>query len=119
MKIKAGQEEAYAAYKEKNSHDPYSYGVVTYTERWADFMEKLLEKGAKLEDIAKESSHSADTEGITGFMYGCAVSALARFWEHGEDLRKWHNKEHNRADLNEKEGGGTANPAVLTIGTKE
>ena len=42
---------------------------------------------------AKEASHLADSEGITGFMYGCAVSMLAQCWKHGEELRRWHNKD--------------------------
>ncbi len=53
-----------------------------------------------------------------GFMYGTAVSILSQTWKHGEQLRRWHNKETqigNEGDIaNEK--GGTLNPALLTIG---
>jgi len=48
--------------------------------------------------------------GITGFMYGCAVNLLSQCWKHGEELRKWHNKEYGH------EGDGVVNPAVFTIG---
>lgn len=69
-----------------------------------------LLRGEKLIDIADKTSHEADTEGITGFMYGCAVNALSQLWEYGEELRRWHNKEYNY------DGDGVVNPAILTVG---
>ena len=60
-------------------------------------------------DVAKELSFKADTEGITGFMYGCAVSILSQCWKYGEELRGWHNKQYNY------DGKGVVNPAVLKI----
>lgn len=69
-----------------------------------------LLRGDKIVDIADSTSHEADTEGITGFMYGCAVNALSQLWEYGEELRKWHNKEYNY------DGEGVVNPVILTIG---
>lgn len=69
-----------------------------------------LLRGDKIVDIADSTSREADTEGITGFMYGCAVNALSQLWEYGEELRKLHNKEYNY------EGDGVVNPAILTIG---
>lgn len=69
-----------------------------------------LLRGDKIVDIADSTSREADTEGITGFMYGCAVNVLSQLWEYGEELRKWHNKEYNY------EGDGVVNPAILTIG---
>jgi hypothetical protein len=75
-------------------------------------MEGGIAAGKEIKDIASETSHLADTEGITGFMYGAAVSILAQCWIHGEELRKWHNGEYNY------DGEGTVNPAILTISTK-
>jgi hypothetical protein len=60
-------------------------------------------------DIASKTSHEADIEGITGFMYGTAVKVLTDCWKHGEDLRKWHNGEYGHT------GEGVVNPAVMTI----
>lgn len=94
---------------EVNSKDSYSNGVITYLKRWADLMELEIDSGKKLIDIADKASHDADTEGITGFMYGCAVSILSQVWVHGEELRKWHNKEFGY------EGEGCVNPAILTV----
>lgn len=108
MKIKPELLTDYAEYKAKNT-DPYGNEVVVYGERWMNAMEAELAAGNKLEAIADATSHTVNTNGITGFMYGCAVSALSRFWEHGEDLRKWHNKEYGH------EGAGVVNPAILTI----
>lgn len=113
MKIKAEKAEEFSKCLEANSHDGYSLAVMNYLTRWADLMETEIAKGKKLADIAEKTSHKADTEGITGFMYGCAVNILAQVWEHGEELRKWHNKEYDY------EGDGVVNPAIITINEKE
>lgn len=110
MKIKAGKEKEFEHFVEINSKDGYSLGVVNYMKRWADLMEKEMAKGKKLVDIADKTSSAADTEGITGYMYGCAVHYLSLLWEHGEELRKWHNKQYDY------EGDGTVNPAIITVG---
>lgn len=101
--------------------DPYGGRVVSYAEDWANFMERDMAKGLTIEDCAKATSHEADTDGITGFMYGAAVSILSEVWAHGEALRRWHNldcqlgKEGERAN----ESGGVLNPALMNIGEKE
>ncbi len=118
MKIKVGQEQPYADYVAMNSTDGYSKCVVDYGERWADLMEQKLAEGAPLESFAENTSHDADTDGITGFMYGCAVHALAQFWEHGETLRIWSNLKEQYGTEGEKANanGGVLNPALLNIG---
>jgi hypothetical protein len=117
MKLKAGTEAEYQKYKDINSTDPYSARVVSYGDEWAVLMEKRMEQGEKIADIAKETSREADTDGITGFMYGAAVSALAHFWEHGEELRQWHNLKTQIGTEGEKANkeGGTLNPALLCV----
>lgn len=97
--------------------DPYGKAGLDYAEQWADLMENAMSNGAKLVDIAKDTSHQADTDGITGFMYGCAVSLLSQCWEHGEALRQWHNLDTQLGTEGEKanESGGTLNPALLNI----
>ena len=93
---------------EINSKDPYGNGVVKYARRWAKYMQHLIAEGKTVIEIAEKASHDCDIEGITGFMYGCAVKALAQSWKYGEELRKWHNKDYGY------EGDGVVNPAVLT-----
>ena len=117
MKLKAGMEKEYQEYYDNNTKDGYSKGVVDFTQRWADLMEDWMGQGANIADIAKRASHEADTEGLTGFMYGCAVQALAHFWEHGEELRRWHNIDTQIGTEGEKanESGGVLNPAILTV----
>ena len=119
MKLKRGVKTKYLKYVRMNSKDGYSKAVVTYAEDWAAIMEKKLKKrGVKVKDIAEASGHEADTQGITGFMYGCAVSALAQFWVHGEELRRWHNREYLDEEKAAKadKSGGVVNPAILTFG---
>lgn len=98
--------------------DPYGARILSYAKDWAELMETEIDAGNRLEDIAKDTSHCADTDGITGFMYGAAVSVLAKVWEHGERLRRWHNLETQIGTEGERanESGGTLNPAVLNIG---
>ena len=98
--------------------DPYGGAVIKYCEAWADLMEKEIATGKSAQDVAKDASHKADTEGITGFMYGCAVSILSKVWEHGEELRRWHNLDTQLGTEGEKanKSGGVLNPAILNIG---
>jgi hypothetical protein len=93
--------------------DGYGKACVDYARNWARLMQKQMSDGAELKDIAGACSHLADTEGITGFMYGAAVSMLSKCWLHGEELRKWHNKEYNH------EGEGVVNPAMITISSND
>ena len=74
---------------------------------------KVIDALQAIMENAESLSHEADTEGITGFMYGCAVSILSSSWEYGEELRKWHNKEYDY------EGDGVVNPAIITLQKRE
>jgi hypothetical protein len=95
----------------KNQESGYGRAVLRFAERWATLMEQRMHRGEKLEDCADATLHEADHEGITGFMYGVAVSGLAHAWVHGDQLRRWHNGEYGQPDAK-----GTVNPAVLVIG---
>ena len=99
----------YDNWKAKNT-TPYEVAIFVYAEKWANLMEAALAEGKSIVDVADKTSHQADEEGITGFMYGAAVSILSQCWEHGEELRKWHNKEHNQPDAK-----GVVNPALVTV----
>lgn len=112
MKIKDGMEAAYIDWKAKNT-DPYGAAIFQFAEEWADGIEQGLRIGRTLEECAKGCSEYADTlaGGITGFMYGAAVSILSQCWEHGEQLRRWHNTR-----MGQPEAEGTINPALLTVG---
>lgn len=97
--------------------DPYGKGCLDFAERWADAMEMRMSAGESLEAVAESTSHEADTEGITGFMYGAAVSTLSQCWKHGEQLRRWHNLATQIGAEGEdaNESGGVLNPALLNI----
>ena len=116
LKDETGWNKAVAA-----NNDPYGSCCIRYCEAWANLMEAYMADGATLEDIAKKASYEADHEGITGFMYGCAVGLLSHVWEHGEALRRWHNldiqigNEGERANNN----GGVLNPAIICLGSSE
>lgn len=98
--------------------DDYGSCAVRYAARWAAMMEARIAAGAAVADCAADASHEADVEGVTGFMYGCAVSILAAVWERGEELRRWHNLKTQIGDEGARANatGGVLNPALLTIG---
>lgn len=112
MTIELRDEEKWNKVKEVNKSD-YGKATVDYAEGWALLMQVELTKGKRLKDIANQTSYELGFMGITGFMYGCAVSILAECWKHGEELRQWHNAEYGQPDAK-----GTINPALLTIKSK-
>lgn len=91
------------------NQDPYGNSFYVYAEGWAKLMQAEIAKGRTVQECAEETSFKLSFLGITGFMYGAAVSILSKCWLHGETLRKWHNKEYNH------EGDGVVNPAIMTI----
>lgn len=100
--------------------DGYGACGIRFAARWAWNMEHALMLGETVSGCADRCSRDADIEGITGFMYGCAVSVLARVWVHGEELRRWHNVDTQMQDEGKKanETGAVLNPALLSIGGK-
>lgn len=103
-----------------NNQDPYGNRCYTYARDWADLMESRIAKGENIAAMAKETSREADTDGITGFMYGVAVSILYAVWEHGEALRLWHNLDTQIGTEGEKanDNGTVLNPALLNVQPK-
>lgn len=113
MKIKEGMENNYQEMAKEWKKDFMGASTLRYLERWANIMEALAEDGMNIGEAAEQSNHVADTEGITGYMYGMAVSVLTEVWEYGDDLRVWHNQHYGY------EGEGTVNPAVLKIDNEQ
>lgn len=99
------------------NQDSYGNACVKYAEKWAMLMQAKMKDGASIASCADETGSLADDEGITGFMYGCAVSMLAQCWKYGEELRRWHNKDvqlSTEGDAANK-SGAVLNPACLVI----
>lgn len=118
MNFKAGKEPDWLEGK-KNNTDGYGNAIFQYAERWANMMDAHIASGKVLTgDDIKAMSNLADTEGITGFMYGAAVSILSSVWIHGEQLRRWSNRDIQIKDEGDKanDTGGVLNPALLCIG---
>lgn len=115
--MKIVNQSEYDAWKAKQS-DAYGARIFSYAEDWAKLMEAHMADGVALETCADADSHIADTDGITGFMYGAAVQVLAKSWIHGEQLRRWHNLKTQIKDEGEKanDAGTVLNPAILNVG---
>lgn len=111
MKVIEGKEKEYEQYVKNNSKDAYSKAVVTWGENFA----KLLDGGRSDFDVM---THESDTEGGTGFMYGCMIEAIAHFHPRGEEVRQWHNTQWGGKRAGEvNKSGGVINPAIIEINT--
>ena len=92
-----------------NSKDGYALYAVTYARRWAKYMQYCMKKYNKtLPQIADKASNASDIDGISGFMYGCAVAILVQCWKYGEELCRWHNKGYGEEGVDR-----IVNPAVI------
>ncbi len=100
-----------------NQQDDYGVAGYKFAQSWAELMEEAIDRGEKLEDVAKNLSHKAAVEGISGFQYGLAVELLSQVWEHGEELRRWHNLDTQVKNEGDKanENGGVLNPALVVL----
>ncbi len=109
---------AWAKWQESNK-EGYGLAILRYAEVWARLMESRFGSGEAIEAIAADTSYLANTEGITGFMYGAAVKVLSDVWVHGEALRCWHNIDTQLGTEGEQanETGGVLNPAMLSLST--
>ncbi len=104
---------------EAQKGDGYGLGVYGFAEAWARLMQAKLAEGKQIAESADECCSLADKGfGISGFMYGAAVSVLSHCWKHGEELRRWHNLKTQIRDEGERANktGGVLNPALLSIG---
>lgn len=104
FKFSEGGEEKWKMSVEKNT-DFYGKGVLDFAKAWAIYMEESTLTKESMEEACKK----AGVDGITGFMYGAAVSLLSECWKQGEELRKLHNEEYGHS------GEGVVNPAIITI----
>lgn len=110
----------YGEYAAGNS-DPYANAVLRYASAYGKSMENAIANGKSLESAISTYEHICDDEGISGFMFGCAMKELAYFWEHGEELRKIHNLKTQIGTEGERanESGGILNPAMLCFGARK
>jgi hypothetical protein len=100
--------DAFNEWKAKNTDD-YGTVIFEYAVSWAKLMQVEMSQGKTIPECAEKTSFQLGFLGITGFIYGAAVTILSACWKHGEALKSWHNKKYNH------EGEGVVNPALLTI----
>jgi len=83
--------------------------IVDYSERWARLMQMRLINAETLEDIAQETSHEANIDGVSITMHFHAVWLLSGSWKYGEELRLWHNKKCGVS----KDTGDVVDPSLI------
>jgi len=96
MKFVKGKEKVWKEGLKRNANGKISdFGGAIYyfAERWANAMEKRIENGEKLLDIAMEESSKVLKEMenyiLSGFQMMCAISILSEVWKYGEELKYW------------------------------
>lgn len=101
-----------------NNTNPYGRACFVFANELAKNLEDLMvDTGRPFNELSsaeiKEAEDKADkvVGGVTGFMYGVAISCLTDVWEYGEELRKYHNTQ-----MGNPSAKGTINPAILNIG---
>lgn len=102
LNTKPGKEKEYSDWFDKNT-DSYSRRCFTFAEGWAEKIEDEISKmppHASVIDIITEcadrTAREEDTDGITGFMYGCACSILEQEWKYGDEFKQWRENERNK-----------------------
>lgn len=83
--------------------------IMRFARRWAKYMQVLISEGKQVADIAEETSHICDIDGVSSNMFACVVESLVRTWKYGKELHEWHKKEYGY------EGDGVVNPAVVNV----
>lgn len=118
--MKLVDREKYQAWKDKQA-DGYGLTCFAFAEQWAELMEEWMDGGKTIPEMAELASSIVDNRpgfGITGFMHGMAVAILSECWIHGEELRKWHNRDtqlHDEGDKANEEPDAVLNPALIKI----
>lgn len=99
------------------NQDPYGFGCYKYGCNWAALMEERVKAGESIAECWRDCGSEADTEGVTGFMYGMAAAMISDIWVHGEEFRRAYNTgmqvgtEGDRANAR----GSVLNPALLAM----
>lgn len=107
-----------------NAVHGYGFTVIVAAGLWMLSLQDAIADGKQLEDVAEETFREIDRGlgryGLTGFQYGALISTIAEVWEHGDQLRRWHNLRTQLGDEGEKANaeGGVLNPALLSVGPK-
>ena len=99
MRIKKGMGEEYGRFCEVNSHDGCSYSVIKFIHQWADLMEKLVEQeGKSVDECVEDCSFRAGGGKLSGTIWGYARSAIARFWEYGDEFQHHYDAEREEME---------------------
>lgn len=114
MVVKTDKITDYNKFVCKSKDSSYTRGIFNFCVAWANKIEEKMAKGAVLADIADDSEMECYKEDpsldVTGHMYSCAISILSSCWEHGDELRKWHNDKYHY------QGDGVVSTSIISAG---
>ena len=101
-KFMAKDEEKWEKAMEGNSDIDVS--VMIFAKRWAKSMQYFIKQGFTVEQSATNTLDACGYDKLSGFSFGCAVSALEENWAFGKELQTWYDKVYS-ADSNIKDDG--------------
>jgi len=84
---KEGREKELEHVRTINRKSPYGAATIAYMDAWGDMMEAIIVAegiAALTPERVEQTSHDADTDGITGFMHSWSMSVLQSLWVYGD-----------------------------------
>lgn len=72
----------------EDNQDGYVRRAMRFADDWARLMQQEIDRGQTIAQCADATARLADDDGITGAMYGFALSILGMCWVHGDELIK-------------------------------
>jgi len=118
-KIKFKNNKASAAWikhVEVNNDEPYGKACVDAAR---EVMEWIDENNPETLDMEKINKVVLYGKGLTGFMVGCISSMIVQCHVRGEEYRQAWNADYGIEAGSDQDTGGTVNPAIVTLSTKE
>lgn len=91
-------ERAWQSYQVSHRSDEKK-GIVDLAERWARLIQKALDEGTKLSDVAGPLFEQANTADVSSSGQEVVVTILANCWKHGERLRRWHSTQQGSSSI--------------------
>lgn len=66
--------------------DPYGNRIMEYASQWMRMMEGRMSQGQTIVSCMQDTARIADNDGISGYMYGAAVSIIKLVWIHKDEF---------------------------------
>lgn len=87
---------------------PCASPILLCAERWGWAMEQEIANGRTVADAAEITLFDADSDRMSGAMFGFVMKTLCTFWIYGEQFRQWQMRSCDSNELEEQEPASDA-----------